>query len=645
MADQKNAKPAKKPKKQGIIRWEAIVPFFIFVLIVWAYFFFFFDTHLRHAIEYVGTHANGAEVNVGSLRTSFWNASLEMNKIQVTDLSQPAKNKIQVGKVRWKMLWDALLRGKIAIEDASFLEIAVGVPRARPGYVLPPPPPSSQSAFEKLTDKALAQAQQEFSNNVLGDVAAILGGTDPAAQLKNIEGQLKSSARVQALQTELKAKEEEWKKRLASLPQQKDLEALQARVKKVKLDNFSGPAEVQQSVQELDSIYRDMNAKFTEVQSTGKALNSDVNTYQNTLKDLDAMVRQDIKDLEARLQIPKLDVKSLSTALFGNMFLNRVRQAEFYMHKAREYMPPKKTAEQKAEYAAPKPHEREKGRNYKFGTPNSYPLFWLKKAAISSKVTPGAEWSGDLTGMIENVTDDPPVLGRPTTASFQGEFPKQNLSGIAGKLTIDHVTDVPVESLALKIGGFPVTGQQLSNSEDVKFGFESAHGGTNVDVQLKGGELAIKSASVFDNIAYNVDAKQPILADILKGAVKDVPKVTVDAAVTGSWSSLNFNIDSNLGSELAGAFGRQIQAKITEARAKLENLVNEQVGKERAKLQAEFDKAQGQVQAAIKSKEEEINKYKNQIEQAKNEAINSQKKKLEGEGQKALEGLKKKFGF
>ena len=50
----------KKPKKKGPIRFEAVLPFTIIVLVVWAYFFFFFDNHLRAGMEYFGTNANGA---------------------------------------------------------------------------------------------------------------------------------------------------------------------------------------------------------------------------------------------------------------------------------------------------------------------------------------------------------------------------------------------------------------------------------------------------------------------------------------------------------------------------------------------------------------------------------------------------------
>ncbi|MFX4770388.1 hypothetical protein ABTB41_19930, partial [Acinetobacter baumannii] len=87
-------------------RTGAVVPCLIIIALIWAYFFFFFDTHLRHALEYAGTQGNGAEVNVANVRTSFWNASLEIQGIQVTDGTTPKKNKIQMGEVRWAMLWD-----------------------------------------------------------------------------------------------------------------------------------------------------------------------------------------------------------------------------------------------------------------------------------------------------------------------------------------------------------------------------------------------------------------------------------------------------------------------------------------------------------------------------------------------------------
>lgn len=643
--------PVKK-RRSGFIRWEAIVPFFIVVALVWAYFFFFFDSHIRRALEYVGTQANGAEVNIASVRTSFWNASLDINKIQLTDGSDPIKNKIQIGQMKWAMLWDALLRGKIVIREASILEIAIGVKRDRPGYVVPPPPPSSESKFDQLKKQALNAAQEEFSKNVLGDVASILNGTDPQEQLKNIQTSLKSSAMISELQAGLKTKEAEWRKRIEALPQNKDLQDLQTRIRSVKLDGFSNPGEVQKSLQDLNSIYQDANSKYQQITSTAQALNGDVGTYQATLKSLESQIRQDVSDLESRLKIPKLDAASLSRSIFGPLFLDKVKKVEFYVNKARSYMPPKKTAEQKAEFAAPTPRERAEGRNYKFGRQNAYPLFWLKHAAISSKSIEGAEYSGNLIGELKNVTDDPPIIGQPTVASFKGEFPKQGFYDVLGELTIDHTTEKALEKIKLAVGSYPILGQRLIDSDEVKLGFDQAQVASTLEAVLTGGELTIDAQNKFQRAKdavsqgfLSAEAKQPILAEILKGALAQIPTVTLNARAAGSWTSLQFNINSSLGQDLTQAFDKQIKAKIAEAREKLNKFVNERIGQERKKLTAEFNKVKGQVDSLVASKQAEVDKIKNQIETAKNDAVKNQTKQLEGAGKKALDQLKGRFGF
>lgn len=636
----------KKPKKKGPIRWEAILPFSIVVGLVWIYFALFFDGHVRRALEFVGTYANGAEVNVANVSTSFLGASLQISNIQVTDVDEPIKNKVQIGQIKWKMLWDALLRGKIAINEASILEIGIGTTRARPGRVLPKPPPGTQSATEKLREAALEQAQKQFEGNVLGDVAAMLGGVDPQEQLKNIQGQLASVLRTKELQAELKKKEEEWKTRIASLPQSKDLKDIESRIKGVKLDKFNGPLEVQASIKELDAIRKDVDARVKAVDDTAKTLNSDVNIYSKTLSDLEAMVRKDIEDIEKRLQIPKLDVKNLAGDLFGGMFLTKVREAQHYMEKAREYMPPKKSPEEKAAFQPPKPRERIAGRNYKFGRPNSYPLFWLQKAEISSK-SGGSEFSGDLTGTLTNLTDEPPIIGLPTILKFEGDFPKQDMSGVLGEVIVDHTTEKPVEQVTLKVASFRIKGQSLVNSSDVQLGFNEARAGSELKVRLEQENVSITSESAFSNIDYLIDAKRPLVKEILTNVIKSVPIVTLNAGVKGTWSNLNFNLNTNLGPELQKGFEKELQARISEARAKIKAFVDQQIGAEKEKLQAEYKKIEGQLKGQLDSKKAEIDKFKAQIDEAKSKAAKDSGKKLEQEAKKGLDNLLKgkKLGF
>ena len=454
-----------QPKKsKGPIRFEAILPISIIIGLIWAYFFFFFDSHVRKALEYGGTLAHGAEVNVATVKTSFLDATLEIRGIQVTNAEAPEKNLVELGLIRFEMLWDALLRGKVAVEDASILDIRLGTLRKRPGRVLPPPPPS-ESKTEQLKAQALATMEKQFQHNVLGDAAALLQGADPASQLKNIEGELKSSKRIKELEAELQKKKTEWEARIARLPKNEDIKGFETRAKSIKTSGFSNPVEVTQSIQQIDALVKDVDGKIKEVQSTSQAVGSEMNSLKKSMDELKSFVDNDIKDLQNRFKIPSLDAASIAKSIFGPMILSRVRQFETYANKAREYMPPKKTPEQKAEFAKPKPRERSEGRTYKFGKPKAYPMFWLKKAAISSKESPDGP-SGDITGELKNLTDDPPMLGLPTTLSFSGRFPHSQIEGVKGLVTIDHRTDEPVESLELTVASFPVTEQKLLHLAD-----------------------------------------------------------------------------------------------------------------------------------------------------------------------------------
>lgn len=635
--------PMKKPKKKSIIRYEAIVPFAIVVTIICLYFAIFFDNHVRRLLEYVGTRANGAEVNIRSFETSFFKASLNMGKIEITDIDKPTHNKFEIGEVKWKMLWDAILRAKVVVEDASILDIRLGTQRKSPGRVLPSNNDTSPGLVDQVRQKTLAKIEDQYSSNVLGDLAAVLGGADPKDQLKNIQGSLQSEARIKQLQDELKKKETAWKARIEALPDSKEIQAVGDRVKTVKTKDFKNPAEVQASLKQIDQIIRDADAKVKEVNSTSKALTGDIGVYEKAFADLDDMVKKDIADLESRLKIPKLDSKSLSQFVVGPLFLDKVKQAEFYMNKARKYMPPKKTAEEKAAYARPTPRERSEGRNYKFGRPKSYPLFWVKKGQISSQVTQ-SDWAGDLEGTLRNLTDDQPTIGLPTTFQFKGNFPKQNVFGVDGNLTIDHVTEVPREALDLKVASYGLGATKLLNSPDASVNLESAKVGSQFNAELSGENVKIGLYSMFNQTDYQIAAKQKVLEDLLKKVFASLPQITMAASAGGTWADLKMDLNTNVGDELAAGFQREVNVKIAEARAQLKATIDQRIGGEKEKLTAQFKKVESQIKGALGSKQAEVDKTKGGLEDAKKQASREQGKKLEDEGKKLLEGFKKK-GF
>lgn len=650
-----NQTQIKNKKPKGIVRWEAVGPFVLITLLIWAYFFFFFDSHLRHALQFMGTKINGAEVNIGRVHSSFWKASFNIQNIEVTHAEYPEKNRLQLGNVELQLLWDALLRGKVVIHTAKIEDVSIGSPRKTPGHVLPPDPPSAGESgkAEQLRADTLKNISNEFSKNVLGDAASLLGGVDPNDQLKAMEGELKSSERINALQSELAKKEKEWKDRIAALGDDKEIQGFQNRLKSIKLDKFNNPNEVQSTLREIDQLYKDIENKFNNVKSTSQSLGTDLSETQKTLTNLDQLIKDDIKALEDRLKIPQLDAKSITRSLFGPSIANRLQMAESYISKARKYLPPKKNKEAHTETPPLTPHERSQGRNYQFGVPNSYPLFWLQSAKINSHSVPGADWSGDLQGTLQDISSDPPQLGRPMIAIIEGNFPSQKLMGIKGELIIDHTKETPVEKLNLQVDQYPVDHRELLNSNDLELGIAAGSGNTRVRAELLGDQVSILSESNFRRVTESdpsmkllySKAKQPILNELLGKTLADIQMVSLNAAVKGQWDQLQINLSSNLGQLLASAFEKQVQEKIKEAKKQIQKFIDEKVGQEKDKLIAEFKKSQTQINDLLKSKEGEINKFKGQLDSSKNEAIKSQSKKLENEGKKLLEDLKKNFKF
>lgn len=67
-------------KIKGPIRTEAVVPFFIIMVITYCYFHFLFDLHLKKAIEFGGYQALGVELNIEQIKTSFFDGSFQLKK-------------------------------------------------------------------------------------------------------------------------------------------------------------------------------------------------------------------------------------------------------------------------------------------------------------------------------------------------------------------------------------------------------------------------------------------------------------------------------------------------------------------------------------------------------------------------------------
>jgi uncharacterized protein (TIGR03545 family) len=623
-----NQTQPKKVKIKGPIRFEAILPFLIVVALIAAYFILFFDTHLRKGIEFVATKANGAEANVASVKTSFVGGSFTLSGLQITDSEKPEFNTLEVGRMHFQFSWDALLRAKFVVQDAAIDNFQVSTRRAKPGFVIPKEP-----------DPQLDRTEDETKASALAQAGELLKGAVPLDGLSNI-GELKSSKRIESLKLELEAKQKEWAEAFKTLPGASEFSSLQNRISQVKIGGTSDPMQIQKQITDVTSLVNETNEKINSVKAKGESLNSDIGKFSQSIKSLEDMVKEDLKDLESRIKLPKLDAESISKQFFGADMVAKIRKAKRYVALAQEYMPPRRTTEKDVIVA----HERAKGRNFEFPTTVSYPRFWLKRAALSSK-SEGSPFGGDVTGELRDVTSNPPLIGKPAVLDLKGDFPKAEVRSVTFKAVFDHTTNQPVQTLTAKVSAFPVNGKMLSDSPDLKFGFNSAAGETVFEGINRGGELSIKSNSSFKQIDYLVKSGNEQVQQILSGAVGEISTVTVAAVAKGTWDDLQMSIDSNLAAGLQRGFEKQLKAKIDEAKKKIQELVDSKISKQKEELMSQYNGLQNQYKSQIDQRSKEADGVKKQadakLSEAKNQAASQGKKEVD----KALDDVKKKFGF
>lgn len=656
---------AKAPKKkQGPIRWEALLPASAIIGLIAVYFILFFDSHFRKGIEHVGYSLLGAEVNVESLHTSFFRASIVVKGIQLTNSEKPTHNLVSIGEIKFGMNWDALLRGKILIEIASIDQIQFDSVRKRPGKVKPPEPASKEPSFlekegQKLAKEALNKAKDEYSDNVLGDIANLLSGGSGQSQLQNLESQLKSKARFAEIQKEFSEQQVQWNQKLKSLPQQKDLNEWNERFKKIKTKNFSSPQELQDSLKQLQSLVQEVDGKVKELDQSAKEFNAGLKKLESDLKELDELVRADIKDLEAHFKIPKLDAKAITQSLFQRYAGPYLAQFNKYDALAHKYLPPgllEKKKEDEGDIQI-QPRSRARGVSYEFGKPNSYPFFWLKLARISSKATPGIPSLGNLTGEVVNLTSNQTLIGKPTEINFRGDFPELQITGIDAQVTLNHVHRPFKESFSAKIASYPVDKKMLLASKDLELGFAKATGSTLIKANYSDRVMEFSISNAYKQLDYIVSASNKEVDGILKKIMGGIPMWTIDASGAGIFPDLPIELKSNLGGEIAHGFEKVLQEKIEEAKAKVKQIVDQAIAKEKEKLEREFAKVRAQIETELQKVKDSLSKEKSEldskIDEAKKEETKKAQKQIESEiqkrlgpdAQKKLDDLKKKIKF
>lgn len=621
----------KKKKAGGPIRYEAIIPVLILTAITFIYFSVFFDRHVKSLAEYIGTQVNGAEVNIEEVDISFIKGSLTVTRLEVTNPEDNLRNTIEIGKMNFKLVWDALLRMKFVVDDASIKDIMLMSKRRRPGKVLPPSP-AKPSKTEELQAELVAQVQSKYQGNILENLITFLDGSSVEDQIKEIRGTLKSEARINEMIKDIDSRKDYWDQEIKNISDDTIVKNIEKKIETLKnekndLKKLSMVKDIAEDIKKVDQKIKSVKAKSAQLQN-------EVKQFTNFPKEVERLVKEDTESLKNRFSIPDLDFKDLALNLFAKDFVKYLANFRKYSEVAKQYLPEKKEVSEEEKVVPPK---RSEGKTYHFPVTTGYPLVWLKHASISSKGTEGS-YVGDVQGKLTDVTTDPKLINKAAILDVTGNFPTINLLGVKALYALHHHIEAPFQEIFMQINEFKLFEKMFVIEKNKKFGISEAKGTSTIKARIQNNTVDMTLLSHFSEPRYLVDLNTKSGTQILTRILNNIPLISLEAHARGPFNKLNIDLQSNLGEELGKGLKNELTAQIASAENKINALIDEKIKGPQKELLSKVNLSTNQLKS-LNNLEALYRKHEKQLQAELKKLQGGQGDKLKEQGKKLLKGL------
>jgi len=598
---------------KNIFRWSGLLGFIITVALIGAFWILLAGTLIKHGIEYAGTEAVGAEVDLTGASVGIAPLELRLKRLQVTDPSQPENNMVEFQSAVANLNFWKLMMGQIVINEMSIDGLKFDTKRERPGKVKTRTAEASTETAKEKAVKALNKMGIE-----LPSVASILD-KEPLLITSRSE-ELKTSY------TEEKAKLETLQ---GKLPDKKQLQQYQERTKKLTEGKPKDVAEFNQRKQDLDKLKAEIKETKKTLTNAKDEVQQSRKTLQTKLSQLKAAPGEDWRRLSDKYSLSQGGALNLSGLLFGNKVQNWSSQALYWYGLAKPYLG--KTGSSEEEESKP---QRASGRYIRFPSNDPTPDFLVREARIQVALP-----FGDVMGQLKNVTDQPEILGRPATLKIDADKLK-GAQRLVVDGTFDHVApEKAKDTLQFKLTALNLDEVKLASQES--FPLQLAHAVSNLqgDITLSGNNINADFSGQFSQAKFAAEAKEGLAGEIAK-AITAIDKFNIDGGITGTLGAPKFSFSSDLDKRLGEQVQKRIRAKQAEFEQKLRTALEERIAGPQGEYVGKLNDMQ-LLQTSIQGQIDEYDKLlQAKVTGAEDKAKSEAKDKAKDKLQKGLEGLK-----
>ncbi|MDR2143674.1 MAG: hypothetical protein LBP29_04820 [Treponema sp.] len=598
-----------KINRQGVVKILPLTAFTVLVASLVGFFMFFMDPVLEGLLEKGLQNVFEARCDVNRFHLGLLRFRISIGSVSVANRDEPMKNLFETGRLEIRLKPQAILRGKVYIEELRADTLRFGTPRTVSGAL-----PEYAARIAARRNKPPAPPIVDLSN------------FDAMGLLNREYDKLASPKAFQSALSAYDEAKTRWQNQYTRANAQvAELRAAVQPILNINVNNIRSVDEVKKIVSDINTLVNSVENARDEVEVIVDGVQGDISTARNLERTAREALQADIDHLKSYLDLGSGSALKALEPSIREILSDEVEQYIAYGQRALEALDKLKALQARIPKSEPKPQKQVfKGRTVAFPT-QAYPVFYLGQMA--SDFTLGDwNWGFDL----RSVSSDPDLTGRPTelmlSLAEQGSYGRTvRFDGSA-----DFRTNASrYFSAAVTGGNFPLDLRGDLSAVGIggfsgNIGFSANLSGGRGGAASGGGGIDIQEPRLIDPEGTIAEVIAEVLTDR-----NDINLAVQYEHVPGTDDT--FSITTNIGDLIATALRRTAERYIRQAVAAIEKALREKLSAyldERWVSREDLDS----IFAAVKGDKAAIERLKTSLEEKKNEA----ERKIRGAAEEAI---------
>ncbi|VVS93498.1 TIGR03545 family protein [Desulfoluna spongiiphila] len=550
------------------IRIKGVAAFAVITAALVLFVVLFADTLVKKAIETTGTLVVGARVELADADLTFFPAGLSLTGLAVTNPDAPMRNAVEARHIALSVETAPLFFRKCIVPEMAATGIRFDTERSRSGAVIKGKKTDAPKAEDEKTSLSLPS----------------LDIKDPKKILE--QETLASVEEAEKIQADIKTIKSEFKKRIADLPDEEDFKAYEKRIKELTHGKSDWKALLTKAA-DLEKISDEVERDIQAIKTVKKDLEGEISTLEKRIKSLPKLAQADYTRLKETYGPSAVGAGNITGLLFGDTYKGKVETAVRWYKKIQPMLEKdpsdggEDTKKKSAEKGEKPKRIRGKGVDIAFKEKRPLPEFLISRGILELEIP-----AGTLSGTVQNVTAQQPLVGRPMALTLAGRELK-GIDAVDLTATIDRVSPQTAGD-RLVFSGNGIGIRPVGSEDTIRM--EGASASVTGHADIAGSEtLDAGLTARMTQVRFAESTDPGTLQQALNRALKEVKEFSVEGVAKGPLDSYDLSVSSDLDThvkkalknatkELTADFNKGLQAAIKEKTGSAFSATNSDLG-------------------------------------------------------------------